>query len=162
MCMNDTPELKIMTRELCHELFRDWENDAAVFEHPSMMKPYVYDPSEVDRYFDARQEPSRVVFVIMLEGHPIGEVQLKRMDPVRRTCSLSIHMQKDLYKNRGYGTQAERLAVQYAFDRLDLLAVDADVLIGNVRSQRALEKAGFHLTGQDERFRYYRFEKLRG
>ena len=43
MCMNDTPELKIMTRELCHELFRDWENDAGGWETSGSAKSVIAD-----------------------------------------------------------------------------------------------------------------------
>ena len=72
---------------------------------------------------------------------------------------LSIHLQNDRVKNLGYGTRAERLAVEYAFDRLGLKAVLADALIGNTRSQHVLEKAGFDRIGEDAGFRYYRIDR---
>lgn len=45
-------------------------------------------------------------------------------------------MQNDAVKDKGYGTQAERLAVKYAFDQLGMVAVNADTVLKNTRSQR--------------------------
>ncbi len=68
-------------------------------------------------------------------------------------------MQNDAVKGKGYGTQAERLAVKIAFDELGMAAVNADTVMKNTRSQHVLEKAGFHLVGEDGAFKYYRIER---
>ena len=151
--------LEPMTRALCHQLFRAWENDKSIYPDRSLFRPYVYDPQAVDRYFDRRQEPSRILFAIMAGGVPVGELQLKGIDRDRRECMLSIHMQNDSVKGKGYGTQAEILAVRYAFDKLRMKAVNADAVVKNTRSQHVLEKAGFRFVGEDGHFRYYRCER---
>lgn len=153
-------ELKKMTRALCHELYRDWCNDASIYMDMSLFKPYAYDKASVDRYFDSKNEPSRIVFAIMLEGKPIGELQLKGIDRKKAECTLSIHLQNDAVKGKGYGTQALRLAVKYAFDELGMVAVNADAVLKNTRSQHVLEKVGFQFTGEDEIFKYYRIVGL--
>ena len=86
----------------------------------------------------------------------MGELQLKHLDPENRTCTLSIHLQNDAVKSRGYGTAAEKLALEYAFVTLGLEAVYADAAAGNLRSQHVLEKAGFVFLQEDDGFRYYR------
>lgn len=152
-------ELKKMTRALCHELYRDWHSDASICADMSSFKPYSYDSASVDRYFDAKSEPSRILFAIVLDGRPIGELQLKRIDREKSECTLSIHMQNDAVKGKGYGTQAERLAVKYAFEELGMRAVNADTILKNTRSQHVLEKAGFQPVGESDAFRYYRIER---
>lgn len=154
-------ELKKMTRSLCHELYKGWRNDASIYMDMSLFKPYSYDEASVDRYFDAKNEPSRIIFAIMLNGKPIGELQLKRIDWEKAECTLSVHLQNDTVKGKGYGTQAERMAVKYAFDELGMVAVNADTIIKNTRSQHVLEKVGFHFTGEDGMFKYYRIERQR-
>lgn len=35
--------LKVMTRELCHELYRHWTNDVSIYMDMHLFHPYVYD-----------------------------------------------------------------------------------------------------------------------
>lgn len=147
-----------MTRELCHELYKFWENDYSIYVDMSLFKPYVYREESVDRYFDSKQEPSRVIFAIMLGNRPIGEVQLKQIDQDKKECTLSIHMQNDDSKGKGYGTEAERLAIKYAFEELGMHAVNADTVVKNKRSQHILDKLGFEFIKEEGDFRYYRLE----
>ena len=155
-----TIQLKAMTRELCHELYRRWTNDASIYMDMRLFRPYVYNEAAVNRYFDAKgSDASRRLFAIMLGDQVIGELQLKQIDHDKKECSLSIHMQNDMVKGKGYGTQAEHLAVKIAFDELGMTAVNADAIMKNTRSQHVLEKVGFHLVGEDGAFKYYRIER---
>lgn len=146
-----------MTRELCHELYKSWENDSAIYMDMDLFKPYGYNKDAVDRYFDAKQDPSRILFAIMRDDRPIGELQLKQIDRESKECTLSIHMQNDTVKGYGYGTCAEKLALEYAFDVLGMAAVNADTVLKNTRSQHVLEKAGFQFMEERDGFRYYRY-----
>jgi RimJ/RimL family protein N-acetyltransferase len=159
MLGNNYVELQLMTRELCHELYKSWENDDSIYMDMSMFKEYVYNKDSVDRYFDSKQETSRKIFAIMLGDRPIGEIQLKQINLVKRECTLSIHMQNDNYKGKGYGIQAEKLAIKYAFDELGMVAVNADTVVKNIRSQHILDKIGFKFLKEEGGFRYYRLEK---
>ena len=89
-----TIQLKAMTRELCHELYRRWTNDASIYMDMRLFRPYVYNEAAVNRYFDAKgSDASRRLFAIMLGDQVIGELQLKQIDYDKKECTLSIHMQ---------------------------------------------------------------------
>ena len=135
----DQISLCVMTRELCHQLYQGWENDPAIYMDMGLFSPYCYSKEAVDRYFDAKQTPDRVLFAILKGGAPVGELQLKQIDREKRECTLSVHMQNDGVKGRGYGTQAERLALPYAFDVPDMAAVNANTGVRNTRSPPILE-----------------------
>ena len=156
---NNNVELQLMTRELCHELYKSWENDDSIYMDMSMFREYVYNKDSVDRYFDSKQGASRKIFAIMLENRPIGEIQLKQIDMAKKECTLSIHMQNDSVKGKGYGTEAEKLAIKYAFDEMGMVAVNADTVVKNTRSQHILDKIGFDFIKEEGDFRYYRIEK---
>lgn len=138
--------LCLMTRELCHELYKGWENDPDIYMDMNLFKTYKYDENAVNRYFEAKQEPSRVLLAIMKSGVPIGELHLKQIDQESKECTLSIHMQNDTVKGHGYGTYAEQLALRYAFDVLGMTAVNADTIAKNKRSQHVLEKSDFVIS----------------
>lgn len=144
-----------MTRPLCHEFYRGFENDPDTFMDMSRFTRYEYTRERADRYFEEQQAPDRIVFMIMEDGVPVGEVGFKHIDQEKKECELTIHLQNDRAKNRGVGTAAERLALDYAFDVLGMEAVNADAVLKNKRSQHVLEKAGFVYVREDETFRYY-------
>lgn len=52
---------------------------------------------------------------------------------------------------KGYGSDALRLALRYAFDELNLQRVSLTVLGANPRAHRAYEKAGFVVEGRARR-----------
>ena len=144
--------LKSMTRQMCHEFYKDFQNDPAIGHYYE----YVYTPEIADRYFDNNCVADRRLFAIMVGDQIVGECKLKNIDYETCTCSMGIHLQNDAVKDKGYGTQAERLILQYAFDELGLAAVNADAAIRNTRSQHVLEKVGFRYTHEDGSFKYYR------
>lgn len=151
--------LCLMTRQLCHELFQSWENDPDLYMDMNLFTPYQYQEDAVNRYFDSKQSPSRILFAIMCDGRPIGELQLKQIDLESKECTLSIHLQNDTVKGRGYGTCAEKLALKYAFDVLGMAAVNADAVTKNARSQHVLEKVGFQYLGERDGFKHYRYAR---
>lgn len=154
--------LTVMTRDLCHQLFKAWENDPDIYADMERFTAYSYEESAVDRYFDAKQDPSRVLLAIMRDHTPIGEIQLKHIDREKKECTLSIHLQNDAVKGHGYGTRAEQMAVQYAFAVLGMSAINADTIVKNRRSQHVLEKVGFQFIREEKDFKYYRYERPDG
>ena len=68
-------------------------------------------------------------------------------------------MKNEKYKGRGFGTQADLLAIDYVFHEMDIPVLYADSVLTNTRSQHVLEKVGFRLIGQDEERRYYRITR---
>lgn len=143
-----------MTREMCHTFYRDFQNDPAIGHYYE----YVYSPEVADRYYDTNSVSDRMLFAILAEGRIVGECKLKYIDLQKRECSMGIHLQNDSVKGKGYGTQAERLLLQYAFEQMHMLTVNADAALHNTRSQHVLEKVGFRYTHEDETFKYYRCE----
>ena len=157
--MKDSIKLEPMTREMCHAFYRRFKNDCAVCSPGQKFEEYTYTYERVEKYWQEQNVESRRVFGIFLNNELIGEIKLKYIDAVKRECSMGIHMIDDSVKEKGYGTQAEKLILQYAFEQLNMRAVNADALLANTRSQHVLQKVGFCFVRADDMFKYYRCEK---
>ena len=151
--------LCIMTRELCHQFFREHESDPAVYADESQFKPYVYSEDTANRFYERKQVSGRLELVAMMDGRTIGHVQLKNINEEKRECEFGFHMQNDSVKGLGYGTQIARLALEYAFANLEMDAVYAYTISRNTRSQHVLEKVGFRYINEENGFKYYRFDR---
>jgi RimJ/RimL family protein N-acetyltransferase/8-oxo-dGTP pyrophosphatase MutT (NUDIX family) len=141
-----------MTREMCHTFYKEFQNDPAIGHYYE----YVYSVETADHYFERNAVPERKLFAILVDDQIVGECKLKDIDLEKRECSMGIHLQNDAVKGKGYGTQAERLILKYAFEEMGMVAVNADVALKNTRSQHVLEKVGFRYTHEDDTFKYYR------
>jgi RimJ/RimL family protein N-acetyltransferase len=68
-----------------------------------------------------------------------------------REASMGIQIGERDFWGRGYGTDALRVLLRYAFDELNLQRVSLSVLEGNERAVRSYEKCGFREEGRERR-----------
>lgn len=145
---------------LLNEYYKNFEMDPDIYMDMSLFHEYQYSAEKVEAYYNKLKfQKDRVDFLIMLNAKPIGEIGLKHIDNSAGRCEISIHLQNDRVKNKGYGTQAERLVIEYAFDKLGIKEILANSVLKNARSQHTLEKVGFKETARDETFIYYKFTR---
>ena len=97
-------------------------------------------------------EPGKVVqFIICLsDGREIGSVYFRDIDREKGVAEYGIFIGEEDAMGCGYGTEAARLALDYAFTRLKLHKVFLRFLADNIGAGRSYEHAGFHLTDRRE------------
>ena len=156
--MNDNVYLTKMTRAIAEAYFKEFCFDDAVFLCGQAVTQFNYSDEWLDDYLAKKR--NCVHLAVMRHDKPIGEILFKRIDPVARAAVFSIHLQNDSVKGKGYGTCAEKLAINYAFSELKLNVIYADVIKKNQRSSHVLEKVGFQLIKEDDQFMYYKIESL--
>ncbi|CAI6085914.1 GNAT family N-acetyltransferase [Cohnella sp. JJ-181] len=78
----------------------------------------------------------------------IGFVCIHGIEWNNRAGMLAIGIGEERHRNRGYGTEAVRLILRYAFHELNLNRVGLDVIEYNAGGIRAYEKAGFRHEGR--------------
>ena len=132
--------------DLAH--IRKWANDSEIRRLTGEVTPMT--PAGAERFYEKVQnDEDRVWFIIALceNDAPIGEAGLLRMFPAWRTTDLSIIIgEKDTW-GKGYGTEAIRLLLDYAFGYLNFHRVAIGVVGFNERALRFYEKIGFKREG---------------
>ena len=150
--------LQPMTAEMYHTYFREYQNDPDLYLDPRAYTAYTYDVQTVERYIQRQADLKRKVFAIMHGQEMVGEMVIKNIEP-GKCATMGLAMRSAQYKDRGFGTRAEQLAIQYVFHELDSPVLYADALITNTRSQHVLEKVGFRLLREEGDFKYYSIER---
>ncbi len=149
-----TVSLRPMTAEMYHAYYKEYQNDPDLYIDKSKCMPFVYSPEWVDQYIRRQRDRNRKCFAIMFGNEMAGEVIIKDIEP-GKCATLGICMKNDQFKNRGLGTQAERLAIEYVFHELEIPVLYADTILTNIRSRHVLEKVGFRFLREEGDFRYY-------
>ena len=150
-----------MTPEMYHRYFREYENDPDLYLDKENYVPYSYSEERVDRYIQRQADLKWIPLAIMADDEIVGEVIIKNIEE-HLSAVIGISLKNAAYKDRGFGTEAEKLAVRYVFRDLDIPTLYADTIKTNTRSQHVLEKTGFTFVREDEDFRYYRIDRDSG
>lgn len=92
------------------------------------------------------------IFTKENEAYLIGKISLSNMIwGGFCSCLIGYKMDRE-FINRGYMTEAVSAVVEYGFEVLGLHRIEANVMPGNVRSLRVLEKCGFVEEGLSRRY----------
>ena len=139
-------------------LLAAWMSDAEVAETLGNRAPI----SDVDEetWFDELQKAQGSTtwhFVVCLreDERPIGVVALESIDSINGQAELGIGICEPALWDKGYGTEASRVILDFGFGELRLHRVFLHVFAGNERAVRVYEKVGFVHEGT-KRESYYR------
>jgi diamine N-acetyltransferase len=129
-------------------LLQTWVNDQEVIRNLLNFRPMNLQ-SEEEFLDKVTRDPDLIVLGIALRSNDrlIGDVGLHRIQSRDRQAGFGILIGEKAEWSKGYGTEATRLIVRYAFDALNLNRVWLHVLENNQRGQRAYEKVGFKVEG---------------
>ena len=84
----------------------------------------------------------------------IGILDALKMFKGRIICLLYTSWLGENYWNKGIVTEAVKIIVKEAFERFDIVRINAEIFSDNVSSKRVLEKAGFKFEGVKEKSIY--------
>jgi len=132
------------------ELWTRWMNNLEMTR--TLGNPGLYTREAEERFFEqnAAGSDSTVSFAIYerASGRPIGNSGLREINRHHGTATFGIMIGEPSCWNRGFGTEATRLVLDYAFHVLGLHNVLLTVYATNPRGVRAYEKAGFREIGR--------------
>ncbi|TDQ40877.1 GNAT family N-acetyltransferase [Aureibacillus halotolerans] len=104
---------------------------------------------KIQEYIKQATEDKSYQFGIYEKGNNelIGKISLNSVQRhVLQNCVLGYMLDKE-QNGKGYMSEAIKLIVSYAFEKLELHRIGAGVMPHNGASMRVLEKAGFHKEG---------------
>ena len=93
------------------------------------------------------EQEDRADWAVVRDGEYLGEVVLNDVDPGNESASFRIALAGPHVFGRGYGTEATRLVLDFAFETAKLHRVSLEVFEFNTRARRAYEKCGFVAEG---------------
>ncbi len=126
-----------------------WENDLAV---AIPLGDEAYTPTSLEKMHEqidaALRSQAHVFSIVEMESElTIGRCVLFNLDSVNRRAMFGIVIGEKEYQNRGYGQEATRLLLDYAFNLLNLNSIMLGTFAFNKRAIAAYKKVGFREIG---------------
>jgi len=124
--------------------FVRWLNDPEVQRYLGR-PPYPISFAAEERWFEERlkDEKNRVFAIETEEGVHIGNIGLHDLDFKDGNATLGIVIGEREYWHQGYGTDAIRTLLRFAFQELNLHRVSLEVFEFNQRAIRCYEMKGW-------------------
>ena len=107
--------------------------------------------SEQEKWIEKQSGRNDILRCIIANKNDIqtglGTIILSDIDRKNGVAQVHLKMDKVMGRRKGYGTDALKTIVKYAFDEMRLNCIYAEILEYNINSQKLFEKCGFHIDG---------------
>jgi RimJ/RimL family protein N-acetyltransferase len=138
--------------------FLQWFNDPEVTQYLSMSLPMTEMAEEKWVEGLAERAGTHAHFVIVALDDsteiPIGTIGLDTINNKDHNAAFGIAIGDKDYWNKGYGTEAARLIIDYGFGELNLHRINSNVYEFNERSRRMHLRVGFIEEGRQRELIY--------
>lgn len=121
-----------------------WRNNPNVMKYFIIQQPLTAENHT--KWLRTKVASGEVAQFILYEkdsNRPVGSVYLRNINQLHEKAEYGIFIGEDDAREKGYGTEAAKLMVEYAFHTLNLHKVYLEVLAENERAQRSYSKVGF-------------------
>jgi len=133
--------------------FLKWFNDPEVIQYLDMYLPMTEMAEEkfIEELATTRARSDVILVIEAIEGastKPIGNCGLHGINSKDNHATFGIVIGEKDYWNKGYGTEAARLLINYGFQQLNLHRISSSVVTFNERSIKFHKKLGFQEEGR--------------
>ncbi len=125
----------------------EWFKDPEVREFIFLDKPMSL--AEEEKWYEEqlKRTNERVFAIETVRGKYIGNLGLLKIDTKNRHAEIGIFIGDKASWGKGYGTDAIKQGLRYAFEELNLHKVYLTHFANNARGRRCYEKCGFVQEG---------------
>jgi len=131
------------------EQYVEWINDLEVTKNLLMSSQQITLEKEREILSDMSKNRSQVFGIIdKATDKLIGNCSLFRINNLNRKAEFGIFIGDRKYWNKGFGTEATKLILDYGFNILNLNNIMLEVFSFNKRAIKSYEKVGFKMIGK--------------
>lgn len=115
---------------------------------------------QIYRYIDDKsRNSSHLLLLVALRetDKVIGDIALQDIDGMNRSANIRISIENE-YQNKGYGSEAMSLLLDYGFGIVNLHRIELNVFDYNERAAHVYEKLGFKKEGVQRDALFYNHE----
>lgn len=127
-----------------------WMNDLDLTKYLLPISSHVFTIDEERNYLEQKNTNNNINFcIVKLENNELlGNCSFSKIDHLHKTAEIGLFIGNEENRNKGYGTEAIKLLLEFGFNYLNLNNIMLKVLSFNERAIKSYEKAGFKVFGK--------------
>ena len=130
------------------EKFTEWLNDLEVTQYLAAMYPRIINVQNEKGFLEKLAKEHNYSIIDMDTNELLGNCGFPHMDNINQTGEVGIFIGNKKYWNKGYGTEALTLLIDFGFKVLNLHTISLRVVSFNPRAIKVYEKIGFKIVGR--------------
>ena len=128
--------------------FVKWFNDSEVYQFVITKGIKLKDEREwIKQRIEGKIKDDLFLCIDTKAGAHIGSIGLHKINKRNKNASFGITIGDKKYWNRGLGSEAAQLIINYGFKKLKLHRIDLDVYSDNPRAIKVYKRLGFKKEG---------------
>ncbi len=140
--------LTLFDPETDAELVSSWNRDSEYSRLLDADAAYMWTPKQLKEWVEKEKELYFFIIRTLADDKPIGLIDLSGFSWTSRNAWVGIGLGEREYWGKGYGSDAMRVLLRYAFEELNLHRINLDVFEYNERAIRSYLKCGFVEEGR--------------
>lgn len=136
------------------EQFTEWLNDFHITDYLGRSGSLISIEGEREYLESNKSQEATFVIVTLEEDKMIGTCSIENINYINRTGTLGIFIGDEAARNKGYGTEAIKLILDYGFNYLNLNNIYLQVMSFNERAISCYKKCGFKEFGRRRKCRF--------
>lgn len=130
------------------EKFTEWLNDFDTSDYIGRSGMIATLGAEKEWLEEHCNDEATLAIVRLKDDELIGTISLNNISHLRRIATLGIFIGDKESRNKGYGTEAIKLMLEYGFKYLNLNNIKLDLMEFNERALACYKKCGFKEYGR--------------
>ncbi len=131
------------------EQYAEWLNDLEVSKYLLVANQQITLQKEIEILTEMSKNQSQIFGIIDIKSEKlIGNCSLFKINYLNRKAEFGIFIGDKKFWNKGHGTEATKLILDYGFNILNLNNIMLEVFSYNKRAIKSYEKVGFKTIGK--------------
>lgn len=130
-----------------------YANNKRIADNLRDVFPYPYTKEDAAFFINdcINNDEKNILKAITINGHAVGSISVIKLNDVNRKTAEIGYWIGEEFQNKGIMKKAVKMVIKEAFERMDIVRIEAEIFETNIPSRKVLENNGFKLEGRKEK-----------